>query len=258
MTARELATEARCATIPPGGRGRQSIVRAMRVILALLVDRLVTAQGGGGRVGSIPRPSRICVNRPDYPIALSRPSKGGTERASVVSTDDELKPGAGRGRHWPKMAFVCTAARRRAASYGLRASPGDTGGRRWSAVGQPARRRGDAGNCVASLVRPPSAEAVPAGTTLFAEDFRSTQVCPQTQNLLTTNGSFARCLTASSNISEQPTRSGTGHTSSRTRIAVRAWNRRRRPCDRGTLIDPPHGPGRRLEEVDCEVMEERR
>jgi hypothetical protein len=57
---------------------------------------------------------------------------------------------------------------------------------------------------VASLVRPPSAEAVPAGTTLFAEDFRGAQVSPQTQNLLTTNGSFAPCLTASSNISEQP------------------------------------------------------
>jgi hypothetical protein len=57
---------------------------------------------------------------------------------------------------------------------------------------------------VASLVRSPSAEAVPAGTTLFAEDFRGAQASPQTQNLLTTNGTFAPCLTASSNISEQP------------------------------------------------------
>ena len=57
---------------------------------------------------------------------------------------------------------------------------------------------------VASLVRPPSAEAVPAGTTLFAEDFRGAQVSAQTQNLLTTLGTFALCLTASSNISERP------------------------------------------------------
>jgi hypothetical protein len=88
MTARELATEARCATIPQGGSGRQSIVRPMRAILALLVDRLVTTLGGGGRVGSIPSASRTCVNTPDYPIALSRRSKGGTEPAIVVSTDD--------------------------------------------------------------------------------------------------------------------------------------------------------------------------
>ena len=71
MTARELATEARCPTIPPGGSGRQRIVRPMRVILALLVNRLVTTLGGGGRVGSIPSASRTCVNRPDYPIALN-------------------------------------------------------------------------------------------------------------------------------------------------------------------------------------------
>ena len=83
MTARELATEARCPTIPPGGSGRQRIVRPMRVILALLVNRLVTTLCGGGRVGSIPSASRTCVNRPDYPIALSRRNKGGTERGRL-------------------------------------------------------------------------------------------------------------------------------------------------------------------------------
>ena len=119
----------------------------MRVILALLVNRLVTTLGGGGRVGSIPSASRTCVNRPDYPIALSRRSNGGTERAIVVSTDDALEPGAGRGRQRPKVAFVCTSVRRRAACYGLCASPGDPGDGRGSAVVERARRRRDGGNC---------------------------------------------------------------------------------------------------------------
>ena len=42
------------------------------------------------------------------------------------------------------------------------------------------------------------------GTVLFAEDFKGSQVSPQAQNLLTTNGTFTPCLTASSNASEMP------------------------------------------------------
>ena len=48
------------------------------------------------------------------------------------------------------------------------------------------------------------ASAAGMGTVLFAEDFKGSQVSPQAQNLLTTNGTFTPCLTASSNASELP------------------------------------------------------
>ncbi len=48
------------------------------------------------------------------------------------------------------------------------------------------------------------ASAAGLGTLLFSEDFKGSQVSPQAQNLLTTNGTFTPCLTASTNTSETP------------------------------------------------------
>jgi uncharacterized repeat protein (TIGR01451 family) len=58
---------------------------------------------------------------------------------------------------------------------------------------------------VSSLLGPASRAAAAApGTTLFADDFRGSQVSPGSQNLLITNGTFTPCLTASTNLTELP------------------------------------------------------
>src|SRR5208283_390160 len=63
-----------------------------------------------------------------------------------------------------------------------------------------------AGLGVASILLGPAgrASAATPGTVLFSEDFRGSQVSSATQNLLTTNGTFTPCLTASTNTNELP------------------------------------------------------
>ncbi|MGA3355127.1 MAG: hypothetical protein ABSD85_18405, partial [Acidimicrobiales bacterium] len=55
-----------------------------------------------------------------------------------------------------------------------------------------------------SLLGQGRASASPPGTVLFSETFTGSQVSTASQSLLTTNGTFAPCLTASTNTSELP------------------------------------------------------
>jgi hypothetical protein len=63
---------------------------------------------------------------------------------------------------------------------------------------------GAAAGLLSSVLAPGRAAAAAPGTVLFADDFRGSQVTAGTQNLLTTNGTFTPCLTASTNASELP------------------------------------------------------